>query len=393
MENIIAIRAKCSISPLTRIAPGTILVKGERIAAVGLSAEVPIPAGATVIDAGDKVIVPGFIDTHVHGRDGHLFGEDPESTAQLCRSIVSTGTTSLLPTLGAQPTLNEILDRIGVVRQVMARDTGGAEILGIHMEGPYLSSAEIARGSQTVPYLRQPSVEELHRMVEASEGTIRKMTIAPELDGALDVIREMVKLNIVPSAGHSAATYEQTIEAVRAGLRCATHTFNGMIPFHHRKPGLLGAVLTCDEISAELIADGQHVCATAMKLLLRCKGVDQIHLITDNTIWAGMPNGTYEWSVGRTVVKEEHRAYVVGGTLAGSVASMNFDVGNIVRSAGCPLAQAVKMASLNPAVLIGVADRKGSLEPGKDADLVIIDEDVNVYLTMVKGRVVYRTEW
>lgn len=393
MENIIAIRAKCIITPLARIAPGTVLVKGERIAAVGLSAEVPIPAGATVIDAGDKVIVPGFIDTHVHGRDGHLFGEDPESTAQLCRSIVSTGTTSLLPTLEAQPTLNEILDRIGVVRQVMAQDTGGAEILGIHMEGPYLSSAEIARGSQTVSYLRQPSVEELHRMVEASEGTIRKMTIAPELDGALDVIREMVKLNIVASAGHSAATYEQTMEAVRAGLRCATHTFNGMIPFHHRKPGLLGAVLTCDEISAELIADGQHVYAPAMKLLLRCKGVDQIHLITDNTIWAGMPDGTYEWTVGRTVVKEEHRAYVVGGTLAGSVASMNFDVGNIVRSAGCSLAQAVKMASLNPAVLIGVADRKGSLEPGKDADLVIIDEDVNVYLTMVKGRVVYRTEW
>jgi N-acetylglucosamine-6-phosphate deacetylase len=162
-----------------------------------------------------------------------------------------------------------------------------------------------------------------------------------------------------------------------------------MIPLHHRKPGLLGAVLTRDEINAELIPDGQHVGAVAMNILLRCKGVDGIHLVTDNTSLAGMPSGKYEITEGRTVVKEEHRAYVVGGTLAGSVATMNFDVGNMVRSVGCSLANAVKMASLNPALLIGVADCKGSLEVGKDADLLVIDEEVNVYLTMVKGLEVY----
>jgi len=392
VESTIAIRAGRVLTPLESMAPGTILIEDEKITAVGPSAEISIPDGATVIDAPDKVVVPGFIDTHVHGRDGHQFGEDAETTTQLCQSIASAGVTALLPTLGGQPTFEEILDRISVVRQVMVRGTGGAEVLGIHMEGPCLSGAETARGSQDVSSLRQPSIKELHQMVETAEGTIRKMSIAPELDGALDVIRELVRLNIVPSAAHSAATYEQAMEAVQAGLSCATHTFNGMIPLHHRQPGLLGAILTCDEINAELIPDGQHVGSVAMGILLRCKGVDGIHFVTDNTAWAGMPNGTYDWTGGQKVVKEDHRVYVVGGTLVGSVASMNFGVSNFARSTGCSLAEAVKMASLNPALVIGVADRKGSLEPGKDADLVIIDEQVNVYLTMVKGQEVYRAD-
>lgn len=392
---MIAIQAGRVLTPLESIAPGTILIEDEKIVSVGRSTEVFIPAGATVIGAADKTVVPGFIDTHTHGRDGTYFGEDLETTVELCESIVSTGVTSLLPTLASllpiQYTLEMVLDRIAVVRQVMMQDTSGAEILGIHMEGPFLSSADTARGSQLATNLRKPSVEELHRMVEASQGTIRKVSIAPELDGALDVIREMVKLDIVPCAGHSAATYEQAVEAVQAGLSCAVHVFNGMIPFHHRRPGLLGAVLTCDEINAELIADGQHVSPVAMEILLRCKGVDGVHLITDNTIWAGMPNGTYK-DGDRTIVKEDHRACVMGGTLVGSVAPMNLCVGNIVRSVGYSLAEAIKMASLIPAVVIGVDDRKGSLEPGKDADLVVIDEEVGVYMTMVKGQEVYRAD-
>lgn len=390
---MIAIQARRILTPLESLAPGTILIENGTILAVGQPPEVPIPAGVTIIDASDKVVVPGFVDTHTHGRDGTYYGEDPETTANLCRNVVSTGVTSLLPTLASllpvHYTLEMILDQIHVVRQVMTENTGGAKILGIHMEGPYVSSADTARGSQLVTNMRKPSVEELRRMVEVSEGSIRKISLAPELNGALQLIREMVKSNIVPCAAHSTATYEQAIGAVQAGLSCAAHVFNGMIPFHHRRPGLLGAVLTCERIHAELIADGQHVSSVAMDILLRCKGVDGVHLVTDNTIWAGMPNGTYD-DGDRKIVKENRRAWVAGGTLVGSVAPMNLCVGNIVRSVGYSLAEAVKMASLNPAVVIGVDDRKGSLQSGKDADLVVIDEEVEVYMTMVKGKEVYR---
>ncbi|GAB4530109.1 MAG: N-acetylglucosamine-6-phosphate deacetylase [Anaerolineae bacterium] len=390
-----AIRAGCVLTPLTSFAPGTVLIQGEKIVAVGPTDQIRIPEDAAVIDVADKVVGPGFIDTHVHGRDGSYFGEDLESTTQLCHSIVSSGVTSLLPTLATllpiQYTLDMILDRIRVVREAMIRDKGGAEILGIHMEGPYLSGAETARGSQVVANLRRPAVEELHRMVDVAGGAIRKMSIAPELDGALDVIRELARLGIVACAAHSTASYEQTMQAVQAGLQCATHVFNGMVPLHHRQPGLLGAALTCDEINAELIADGQHVSPVAMKILLRCKGVDGVHLVSDNTRWAGMPNGTYQDGE-RTIVKEEQRAYVVGGTLAGSVASMGHCVSTLVHTVSCSLGQAIQMASLNPARVIGVDQRKGSLEPGKDADVVVLDKELKVEMTMVRGQIVYHAE-
>ncbi len=182
------------------------------------------------------------------------------------------------------------------------------------------------------------------------------------------------------------------MEAVELGLSSCCHTFNGMVPFHHRNVGVLGAALTCDRINAELIADCQHIFPVAMKILFKCKGPDRMHLITDNTTWAGMPNGAYEWSEGRTVIKEDQRAYVHGGTLAGSVATMNYDVGNMVRHVGCEFSEALKMATLTPAKLIGVSDRKGSLEPGKDADLVVIDQDLNVYRTFVKGQEVFSSD-
>ncbi len=152
------------------------------------------------------------------------------------------------------------------------------------MEGPYLSTEDTARGSQEAAYLRKPSLDELLRLMEASEGSIRKMTIAPELEGAVQLIRKMAGRGIVPSAGHSTATHEQALEAVAAGLSCATHTFNGMLPLHHRRPGLLGAVLTNGVIRAEVIANGEHVSPPAMELLVRCKGIESVHIVTDSTL-------------------------------------------------------------------------------------------------------------
>jgi N-acetylglucosamine-6-phosphate deacetylase len=281
-----------------------------------------------------------------------------------------------------------ILEKIRKVREAMRMDTG-AEIAGIHMEGPFLSAEETARGSQIASNMRHPSVTELERMNQASDGSIRKMTIAPELPGSLDVIRRMDQLGIVPCAGHSTASLEQVAEAVDAGLKCATHVFNAMVPLHHRRPGLLGATLTNPTLSAELIADGQHVSPVAMDILLRCKGVNGVHLVTDNTIWAGLPNGIYADGT-REIVKEDQKAFVRGGTLIGSVVGINQCVANLVQMVGCSMQDAVQMATLNPARVIGCNDRKGSLQPGSDADLLIVDEAIEVQLTMAKGKILYQ---
>ena len=390
---MIAIRAGCALTPLRTIHPVHILIDRGQIVAIGLPSQVPIPEHADVVTVENLTVVPGFVDTHTHGRDGVYFGEDVASTLNVCRSVVATGVTSLLPTLAAlrpvRDSLAEILAQTGKVRQAMQMDSDGAEIVGIHLEGPYLSGMDSVKGSQRVENLRRPSLDELRRMVDVAEGHIRKISIAPELDGALALIGTMSRLGIVACAAHSAASYEQTIAAVDVGLRCAAHVFNGMPPMHHRRPGLLGAILTDDRIHAELIADGQHVSAPAIQVLLRCKGVEGVHLVTDNTLWAGMPDGQYP-DGGRTVIKEDNRVYVAGGTLIGSVAPMNLCVRTMARLPGCSLAEAVQMASLNPARLIGVSDRKGSLEPGHDADLVVIDEEVTVHRVMVRGRWAYR---
>jgi len=390
---MIAIEAGSVLTPFREFEPGIVLVSAGRIEAVGDPSDISIPPDAEVLKVHDKIVAPGFIDTHTHGREGNYFGETVKTTKKLCESVLSTGVTSLLPTLASllplEYTLQRILDGIRVIRQAQGQG-GAAEILGIHMEGPFLSGAETARGSQLVANMRKPSVEELDQMVAVSDRTIRKMTIAPELEGSLEVIQEMVRHGIVPSAGHSTASYEQVLKAIEAGLRCATHTFNAMIPLHHRQPGLLGAVLTRDEICAELIADGQHVSAAAMDILVRCKGVERVHLVTDNTIWAGLPNGTYK-DGDREVVKQDLKAYVRGGTLVGSIAPMNQCVANVLRSVGCSRSEAVRMATFNAASIIGCDNRKGSIESGKDADLVILDQEFEVHLTMVKGQILYRS--
>lgn len=388
MTALMAIVGGTVLTPLRSVERGTVLIRGEEIEAVGPKTDVPLPDGTTVINAEGRIVAPGFIDTHIHGWGGRRL-RSATDVKEVARAIARNGTTGFLPTLGGEPDPEELLAQVRGTRQAMREGTDGAEVLGIHMEGPFLSGAPTARGSQRVSAIRQPSVEELHRIVDASEGTVRKMSIAPELEGALNTIREMSRLNIIPSAAHSTATYEQTMEAVEAGLRSATHTFNGMIPLHHRQPGLVGAVLTCDEIVAELIADGVHVLPVVMQVLLRCKGTDRVHLVTDNVELAGMPDGVYEQAEGRRVNKEDNRAWVEGGTLAGSVVSLNRDVHNIVTLTKYSLLDAVKMASTIPARLHGF-DRKGEIAPGKDADLVIMDESVNVYLTIVRGRQVYR---
>jgi N-acetylglucosamine-6-phosphate deacetylase len=205
------------------------------------------------------------------------------------------------------------------------------------------------------------------------------------------VIEDMCRLGIVPSAAHTTASYDQVVAAIDVGLKSATHLYNGMRRQDHREPGVIEAVLARDELCAEIVGDCVHVHPPAVDIAVRCKGTDRIVLVTDNTRFAGLPNGVYKDDLGRDIVKDDEKAHVPGWTLAGSVSPLNRNVRNMITRASCSLPEAVRMASLNPARLIGVADRKGSLEVGKDADLIVIDEHINVYATMVNGDWVHDT--
>jgi N-acetylglucosamine-6-phosphate deacetylase len=289
-------------------------------------------------------------------------------------------------------TLEGMLESLSITAQSMRIESAGAEILGINFEAPFFTKAPATQWDRYPPagyyagkMARDPSVEELHQMQQAAQGNIKLMTIAPELEGALDVIREMCDLGIVPSIGHTAASFEQARAGINAGAKSATHLYNAMRRQDHREPGVIEAVLISDDIMAELIADCVHVFPSALEVAVRCKGVDKLILISDNLKYAGLPNGTYIDELGREIVKDDEKAHIPGWTLAGSISPLNWNVRNMTQRVGVSLPEAIKMASLNPAKLLGFAERKGSLEEGKDADLTVIDDDINVYAVMRMG--------
>ncbi len=397
-----AIKGGLIITPFQRIENGVILIERGEIKAVGEERRVEIPSEARVIDARGKTVVPGFIDIHGHGGGGNdTLDGTYEAINNIAEFKAENGTTGFLPTTVTAPQ-DKLLNSARAVREAIEKGTGGAEALGIHLEGPYLNVEK--KGAQNEKYIRKPSLEELDEIIEASDGSVKIVTLAPEVEGSIEFIKGVCQRGIVASAGHTNATYEEVVSAVKAGLSHICHTYSAMREFHHREPGVVGAVLSRDELTAELIADGLHVHPAAIELLIKCKGVDKVILVTDAVVGAGIPEGEYELG-GKTIIikKERHEYVLIGrrivieaglsrfpdGTIAGSVLTMNTAVRNVANFVGLPLQDAVKMATVNPARRIGVYERKGSLEAGKDADVAVVDDKLNVYMTMVKGRIVY----
>ena len=389
----IVIQGQQAITPLDFITQPTVIIEGGKITALGSG--IPHPEGAQVIDVGDRILAPGFIDNHVHGGMGHEFSEGAEAVQKLAAYRTSTGTTGILATLGGSTTLEGMLEPIRAVREVMREGTGGAEILGIHMEGPYLSPRK--PGVNPIELMRPLDITEVEAMQAASDGNVRLISVAPDEEGGMAFIHALPEMGIVASIAHSDTDYDTILQAIEAGATYTTHTYNGMRGFHHRDPGVVGAVLTSDRVFAELIADGVHVHPAAMDILVRCKGRDRVVLVTDNSSMAGLPDGIYpgfgDPRMGRRIEKKEGvLRSLETGSIAGSAMTFNQDVRNMVTLVGIPLPWAIQMASLNPARAVGLDAYKGSLEVGKDADLIVIDEDITVYLTMVRGQVVYRAE-
>lgn len=338
-----------------------------------------------IIDAGGLTLLPGFIDIHVHGAVNHeAMDASVDGLQAMAQFYAAHGVTGFLPTTWTD-TRERIYAAMETVKTAMKQaDTWqGSKLLGVHMEGPYLNVDYT--GAQNPDYVRHANRDEMETLLNL--GVIKLLALAPEFEENHWLIRAHAD-DITMSVAHSGATYEQIQSAVAMGLSHATHTFNAMTGLHHRKPGIVGAVLTMPEIRAELIADNIHVHPAAMKVLWQCKGKDGVILISDAIRAAGMPDGDYQIDE-RVVTVQDGECRLPGGTLAGSILTLDRALHNFMQATNEPIENIWQTASLNPAQAIKEAHQRGSIEAGKFADLVLVDDVINVYLTMVEGRIVY----
>lgn len=337
-------------------------------------------------DYGDKRIVPGFIDIHTHGAYGWDTNDaTPEGLRNWTKNIVKEGVTGLLPTTITQS--EEVLTKaVANVAKVAEEGYEGAEILGIHFEGPYLD--QVYKGAQPEQYCVPADVEQFKRYQKASHNMIKVVTMACEHDCNYDLLHYLVSQNIVASQGHSSATYEQAADAIANGARSMTHVYNGMTKFHHREPGLVGAALRFREVYGEIICDGNHSHYAAINDFFKAKGNDHAIMITDSLMVKSLPVGTRVLFGGNEIeLFEDGSAHLVGaGNLAGSTLNVNKGLMIVHEKAQVPWLAAINSCTLNPARLLGVEDRKGSIQAGKDADLVVLDDNYDVLMTYVKGK-------
>jgi N-acetylglucosamine-6-phosphate deacetylase len=384
-----ALTATRLYTPLECIDRPVVLIEGETILEIFSQAQRPVPGGSRVVDFGDAILVPGFVDIHIHGGAGHdVMNADATGFASLERLLAAHGVTSYFPTTvtaAIDPTLSA-LDRLATtIEQAESRRAENdrhAQPLGIHLEGPFIS--HLRRGVHPPSHLQRPTLDLFERFWQAARGRIRIMTIAPELEGAMEVIAEASRRGVCISLGHTDADLEITRAAVAAGARHATHTFNAMRPLNHRDPGIIGAVLTDSRLTADIIADGIHLHPAIVDLFLKAKGPDSAVLITDATAATGMPEGRYR--LGDMEVEVKDGRCMAGEKLAGSVLTMDRALQNVMQFAHWNLQDAVRPATLNPARVTRLTQR-GKLEAGCTADIAVLNSRGEVKTTIVRGNV------
>lgn len=336
-----------------------------------------------IIDAHGKYVSPGFIDIHIHGSGGKDTMDGEISNLEIIsETIAKSGVTGFLPTTMTM-SKEKIYKALDAVRIAIGKKMTGAKILGVHMEGPFISRKY--KGAQNVDYLDKPNIQLIDNYLDI----IKIITLAPEEDFQFKFIKSIKeKTNIVLSIGHTNSDYEAAMEAIDAGISNATHIFNAMPPFHHRHPGAVGAILNSN-VTFELIADTIHIHPAVFQILLNAKGKEKMILITDSMRAGFMNDGNWELG-GQKVVVQNNSARLTDGTLAGSILTLNKAVSNMMQYTELEIYEAVALASLNPAKLIHIDDMKGSIKIGKDADLVIFDEELKVELTISEGKIIYQ---
>jgi N-acetylglucosamine-6-phosphate deacetylase len=329
-------------------------------------------------------LIPGLIDLHVHGINHcDVMDAKPEALATISQTLAKEGTTSFLATT-MTASVQDIEKALLAVRNhiKIQHNLFGATLLGVHLEGPFISPKKM--GAQCADHMLLPSIEQFHHWQQLAENAIRLVTLAPELQHSQAFITYLKQQGVIAAIGHSDASYDETMAAMHHGCDYVTHLFNAMRGMHQREPGVVTAALL-ENVWTELIVDGVHLHPAIVRLILKMKGMDKMILVTDAMRATCLQNGIYDLG-GQQVTVKGNAATLANGTLAGSVLRMPQAIKNMLQFTGCELMDAVKMASENPAKALGIFDKKGSIAIGKDADLVVLDDHLNVVMTMCGGR-------
>jgi len=374
--------------------PVAVVIEGQKIrdiwrdtgaAAAGPRFAVRWPGSTVeVIDLASYRLAPGYIDLHIHGLYGHDVAKGrPEDVVSMARRLPQTGVTAFFPTIATleQARTAQLVQRVAEVARKQ-RHPSAAEIMGLRLEGPFINRAK--KGAQYEPGIRRPDPLEMEKLAEAGLNRIRIVDFAPEQDESGRFLATLVRLGIIASIGHSAASYDEAIRAIDEGARHSTHLYNAMSALEHRSPGVAAAVLTDVRVTAELIADGIHIHPAMLKLAVEARGPSAIALVTDAVAPAGLPEGDYDF-LGRTVTVREGAVRLENGSLAGSTLTLERAVRNMVNLVGLSWSDAIRMATSTPARISGIDDRKGCIAPGADADLVALDHDGFVRSTWTRG--------
>lgn len=378
------------ITPIRVIKNGGVIIEKDKITSVFTGDDYSRNAGDKIIDVRGNYISPGFIDIHTHGGGGYDFMDgDVKSIEEACKSHMKYGTTTIVPTTLAS-TMEELFTVLDNFKQAKAEIKNGPNILGLHLEGPYFSIEQ--KGAQDPRYIKNPDKQEYLKILNYSND-ITRWTVAPELDGALEMGNILREKGILGSIGHTNAIYQEVLAAYENGFTHITHLYSGMSMVRRinafRYAGVVESAYLIDEMTVEIIADGKHLPASLLKLVYKIKGADKICLVTDSMRAAGMPDGEYivgNLKNGQKVVVEDGVAKLIDrSAFAGSVATTNLLVKTMKNLAEIPIHEAVKMVTLTPARVMGIDNKKGSLAVGKDADIVVFNKNINMLMVIIRG--------
>ena len=373
------------VTPFRVIPNGALVVEPPILDQVGRRDAVHVPPSCETIDLAGKTILPGYVDLHLHGMVGHSFdAARPEEFEAAASALLAHGTTSALITLVPAPP-ERFFKVLARVREYLDRPERSPVFCGIHLEGPFLNPEMHGALNPEGMWRVDPALAAL--LFDSCGPWLKLMTVAPEMPGVMDIIRQAVRRGVVLSVGHSRATYQEVEDAIDCGLAQVTHIFNAMPLAHHRDPGILGAAYTHQQLKVQLIADGVHVHPAIMSFLAKVKGAGSVLLVSDAMPACGLPDGDYE-SAGGAVHLRNGVASRDDGTLAGSAVPLDGAVRNMVRLCGVPIGDAARMAGLNPARVLNLDGRKGILAAGFDADFVVLGPDLVPEMTVLGGEVV-----